>query len=175
MRDGRPAEISSYDLLVGDVLIIDTGDILAADGILFAATDMRQAPHAQLKATGQLTSAFTACTTLTTSGTHQSMSGADWHQIAHRVDESHLTGEADDVFKDAQADAAAMSGSKVLQGSGRMLVTAVGLYSQQGLILGSLAGAGDDGRMKYAPPAASCQPPCQRRTTWAVSMRASCI
>ena len=56
------------------------------------------------------------------------------------MDESHLTGEADDRLKDTHQDPAGLSGSKVLQGSGRLLVTAVGLNSQQGIILGSLSG-----------------------------------
>lgn len=72
-----------------------------------------------------------------------------------RVDESHLTGESDDVLKESPTAAAAaaaanssngastgrsssgmssclcMSGSKVLEGFGRMLVVAVGPNSQQ--------------------------------------------
>jgi len=67
-----------------------------------------------------------------------------------RVDESHLTGESDDVVKEPPSDKAAaagsngsssglssclcMSGSKVLEGFGRMLVLAVGPNSQQGMI-----------------------------------------
>ena len=62
-----------------------------------------------------------------------------------RVDESHLTGEPDDVYKDTRSAAAALSGSKVVQGQGRMLVTAVGLNSQQGLILGSITGQDSSG------------------------------
>ena len=34
IRDGEPSEISSDDLVVGDLLIIDAGDILVADGVL---------------------------------------------------------------------------------------------------------------------------------------------
>ena len=41
LRESKAQQISTYDLLVGDVLLIDTGDILAADGILFQANDMR--------------------------------------------------------------------------------------------------------------------------------------
>ena len=32
-RDGELTEISTYDLLVGDILVVETGDILPADGI----------------------------------------------------------------------------------------------------------------------------------------------
>ncbi len=48
----------------------------------------------------------------------------------HRVDESHLTGESDDVSKDPHTRPTLLGGSKVLSGFGRMLVTAVGPNSQ---------------------------------------------
>ncbi len=57
---------------------------------------------------------------------------------AGRVDESHLTGESDDVLKHADLSPVMLSGSKVLEGYGRMLVTGVGQNSAQGRILGSL-------------------------------------
>lgn len=47
-----------------------------------------------------------------------------------RVDESHLTGESDDVTKDTHSRPTLLGGSKVLSGFGRMLVTAVGPNSQ---------------------------------------------
>lgn len=56
-----------------------------------------------------------------------------------RVDESALTGETEDLIKDPLGDAFMQSGSRVQQGQGRLLVTAVGLNSQQGQILGSLS------------------------------------
>lgn len=62
-----------------------------------------------------------------------------------RVDESHLTGESDDVSKEPSpatstssgvnlSSCMCMSGSKVLEGFGRLLVLAVGPNSQQGII-----------------------------------------
>lgn len=64
----------------------------------------------------------------------------------HRVDESHLTGESDDVLKHSDLSPMLLSGSKILEGYGRMMVTAVGLNSAQGRILGSLTeSAPDDG------------------------------
>ena len=53
-----------------------------------------------------------------------------------RVDESHLTGESEDVIKQVGAAPMCLSGSKVLEGYGRMVVTAVGLNSQSGIISG---------------------------------------
>ena len=60
--------------------------------------------------------------------------------MACRVDESQLTGEADDALKDANSDPLLLSGSKVLEGNGRALVIAVGPNSQAGIIAGLAQG-----------------------------------
>lgn len=65
----------------------------------------------------------------------------DGAELAHRVDESHLTGESDDVLKQADIAPVILSGTKVLEGYGRVLVTGVGTNSAQGRILGSLTDA----------------------------------
>ena len=41
VRGGQEVGISTYDLLVGDVLLVATGDILAADGLLFQGNELR--------------------------------------------------------------------------------------------------------------------------------------
>lgn len=51
-----------------------------------------------------------------------------------RVDESALTGEADDIPRDVNDAQALRSGAKVVSGVGRQLVTAVGKRSQAGSI-----------------------------------------
>ena len=76
-----------------------------------------------------------------------------------RVDESHLTGEADTVGKRPDSAPLMFSGSKVLEGGGRALVTAVGANSQQGIISGMVAGAqeqGDSLRWAAHHPAPDC-------------------
>ena len=45
VRGGKERSISTYDLLVGDVLLIDTGDILPADGLLFESSNLRYGLH----------------------------------------------------------------------------------------------------------------------------------
>ena len=50
------------------------------------------------------------------------------------VDESHMTGESEDVRKSADASPVLLSGSKVLQGRCAALVVAVVMNSQMGLI-----------------------------------------
>nr|XP_020472856.1 plasma membrane calcium-transporting ATPase 3 isoform X2 [Monopterus albus] len=67
-----------------------------------------------------------------------------------KIDESSLTGESDHVRKSVDKDPMLLSGTHVMEGSGRMLVTAVGINSQTGIIF-TLLGAGDveeDGKEK---------------------------
>ncbi|XP_057218980.1 plasma membrane calcium-transporting ATPase 3b isoform X3 [Triplophysa rosa] len=59
-----------------------------------------------------------------------------------KIDESSLTGESDHVRKSADKDPMLLSGTHVMEGSGRMLVTAVGVNSQSGIIF-TLLGAGE--------------------------------
>uniref|UniRef100_A0A9J8DEG1 Calcium-transporting ATPase n=1 Tax=Cyprinus carpio carpio TaxID=630221 RepID=A0A9J8DEG1_CYPCA len=51
-----------------------------------------------------------------------------------KIDESSLTGESDHVKKTADKDPMLLSGTHVMEGSGKMLVTAVGVNSQTGII-----------------------------------------
>ncbi|XP_048409135.1 plasma membrane calcium-transporting ATPase 1-like isoform X4 [Stegostoma tigrinum] len=60
-----------------------------------------------------------------------------------KIDESSLTGESDHVRKSMEKDPMLLSGTHVMEGSGRILVTAVGLNSQTGIIF-TLLGAGSD-------------------------------
>uniref|UniRef100_A0A8C3GA81 Calcium-transporting ATPase n=1 Tax=Cyclopterus lumpus TaxID=8103 RepID=A0A8C3GA81_CYCLU len=59
-----------------------------------------------------------------------------------KIDESSLTGESDHVGKSVDKDPMLLSGTHVMEGSGRMLVTAVGVNSQTGIIF-TLLGAGE--------------------------------
>ncbi|CAL4080522.1 unnamed protein product, partial [Meganyctiphanes norvegica] len=97
-------QIPNNEIVVGDVCQIKYGDMLPADGLLIAGSDLK-------------------------------------------VDESSLTGESDHVVKSLETDVMLLSGTHVMEGSGRMLVTAVGVNSQSGIIM-SLLGAtemNDDG------------------------------
>ncbi|KAG1699331.1 Plasma membrane calcium-transporting ATPase 3 [Nymphon striatum] len=51
-----------------------------------------------------------------------------------KVDESSLTGESDHVKKGENVDPVLLSGTHVMEGSSKMLVTAVGINSQAGII-----------------------------------------
>lgn len=97
IRQGKIHSISIYDLLVGDVMKIDTGEIFPTDGVLINGYNMS-------------------------------------------VDESAMTGESDLVHKQAagpkddnpKLNPFLISGSKVIEGTGEMLVIAVGEKSYQG-------------------------------------------
>uniref|UniRef100_A0A673KXZ1 Calcium-transporting ATPase n=1 Tax=Sinocyclocheilus rhinocerous TaxID=307959 RepID=A0A673KXZ1_9TELE len=60
-----------------------------------------------------------------------------------KIDESSLTGESDHVRKSLEKDPMLLSGTHVMEGSGRMVVSAVGLNSQTGIIF-TLLGASDE-------------------------------
>ncbi|CAH0492823.1 unnamed protein product [Peronospora farinosa] len=90
IRNGQPAEISKWSLVVGDIVRVDLGDIIPADGIVFNAKEMK-------------------------------------------MDESAMTGESDLLSKDAE-NPFLLSGTKVMEGVGKMLVICVGENSQAGII-----------------------------------------
>ncbi|PIO22397.1 hypothetical protein AB205_0111100 [Aquarana catesbeiana] len=59
-----------------------------------------------------------------------------------KIDESSLTGESDQVKKNLEKDPLLLSGTHVMEGSGKMVVTAIGVNSQTGIIF-TLLGAGE--------------------------------
>ncbi|XDA81395.1 hypothetical protein R6Z07M_011298 [Ovis aries] len=59
-----------------------------------------------------------------------------------KIDESSLTGESDHVKKSLERNPMVLSGTHVMEGSGRMVVTAVGINSQTGIIF-TLLGASE--------------------------------
>ncbi|KAJ1074863.1 hypothetical protein K5549_019907, partial [Capra hircus] len=59
-----------------------------------------------------------------------------------KIDESSLMGESDHVKKSLERDPMLLSGTHVMEGSGQMVVTAVGISSQTGIIF-TLSGASE--------------------------------
>jgi len=115
VRSGRTQEINVHDLLVGDVLLVEPGDILPVDGIYISG-----------------------------------------HGV--KCDESSATGESDIMKKTAadevyramengeqlkKLDPFMISGGKVTEGFGRMLVTATGVHSSYGKTMMSLQEGND--------------------------------
>ncbi|XP_010443383.1 PREDICTED: calcium-transporting ATPase 8, plasma membrane-type-like isoform X2 [Camelina sativa] len=96
VRGGRRVEISIYDIVVGDVIPLNIGNQVPADGVLISG-----------------------------------------HSLA--LDESSMTGESKIVNKDAIKDPFLMSGCKVADGNGAMLVTGVGVNTEWGLLMASIS------------------------------------
>ncbi|QHO57259.1 Calcium-transporting ATPase 8, plasma membrane-type [Arachis hypogaea] len=95
IRGGRRIEISIYEIVGGDVIPLNIGNQVPADGILITG-----------------------------------------HSLA--IDESSMTGESKIVHKDSK-DPFLMSGCKVADGSGTMLVTGVGVNTEWGLLMASIS------------------------------------
>ncbi|KNE62166.1 calcium-translocating P-type ATPase, PMCA-type [Allomyces macrogynus ATCC 38327] len=95
LRRGAVTRISVYDILVGDVLTLEPGDILPVDGVFL-------------------------------------------HGHGLRCDESAATGESDAIRKGPDHDMFLLSGSKVIEGTGLCIVTAVGVNSLHGRTMMSM-------------------------------------
>ncbi|KAM4583214.1 plasma membrane calcium-transporting ATPase 2-like isoform 4-T4 [Fundulus diaphanus] len=65
-----------------------------------------------------------------------------------KLDESSLTGESDQVRKSLDKDPMLLSGTHVMEGSGRMVVSAVGVNSQTGIIFTLLGSCEHDDEKK---------------------------
>ncbi|KAI9204520.1 PMCA-type calcium-translocating P-type ATPase [Polychytrium aggregatum] len=89
LRDGNISLISVYNIVVGDILLLESGDILPADGLVLSASSLK-------------------------------------------ADESSATGETDSIKKSPTTDPFLLSGSKIVEGTGRCVITAVGEHSFHG-------------------------------------------
>ncbi|XP_024927246.3 putative calcium-transporting ATPase 13, plasma membrane-type [Ziziphus jujuba] len=96
MRDGRRKEISVFETLVGDVIHLNTGDQVPADGLFLEENCFLQ------------------------------------------VDESSITGESDHIEVNHDQNPFLFSGTNVVVGNGRMLVTSVGMNTNWGRMLSKL-------------------------------------
>ncbi|XP_056166527.1 calcium-transporting ATPase 10, plasma membrane-type-like isoform X1 [Syzygium oleosum] len=95
VRGGRRVEVSIYDIVVGDIIPLNIGNQVPADGVLVSG-----------------------------------------HSLA--IDESSMTGESKIVHKDSRRPFL-MSGCKVADGSGIMLVTSVGINTEWGMLMASIS------------------------------------
>ncbi|KAG7393121.1 hypothetical protein PHYPSEUDO_012457 [Phytophthora pseudosyringae] len=100
IRNGVPAEVGKFGLVVGDVVRVDLGDIVPADGIVFDQKELK-------------------------------------------LDESAMTGESDLMVKNTD-NPFLLSGTKVMEGLGKMLVICVGESSQAGIIKKLILGKDKD-------------------------------
>ncbi|KAL6217453.1 hypothetical protein ACLB2K_010670 [Fragaria x ananassa] len=95
-RDRQRQEISIFNVVVGDVVFLNIGDQIPADGVFLDG-------------------------------------------YSFQVDESSMTGESDYVEVDSTKNPFLLSGAKVADGYGRMLVTSVGMNTAWGEMMSSIS------------------------------------
>ncbi|XP_031274561.1 calcium-transporting ATPase 12, plasma membrane-type-like [Pistacia vera] len=96
VRDARHQQVSLFDLVVGDVVLLRTGDQIPADGLFLKGYRLE-------------------------------------------VDESSMTGENDFVEVNSNHNPFLLSGTKVVDGYGQMLVVSVGMNTTWGRMMSSIA------------------------------------
>ncbi|KAG4996877.1 hypothetical protein AAZX31_10G103100 [Glycine max] len=99
-RDRKRQKVSIYDLVVGDIVHLSTGDQVPADGIYISGYSLV-------------------------------------------IDESSLTGESEPVNIDEERPFL-LSGTKVQDGQGKMIVTTVGMRTEWGKLMETLSEGGED-------------------------------
>lgn len=115
IRSGRTQELSIHDILVGDVLMVEPGDILPVDGIYITGHSVK-------------------CDESSATGESDIMKKTP-AEDAFRAMENHEPLKKMDPFM--------ISGGKVTEGFGRMLVTATGIHSSYGKTMMSLQEANE--------------------------------
>lgn len=120
MRDGRIQEIARREVVVGDVVIVETGDEVPADGHLFASRGL-QVDESSL--TGE------THTDKSAPGASPTPFNAGENKASHAPSErgENLAGEAYPSYM-------LLRSSMILNGSGRMQVTAVGDATEIGKV-----------------------------------------
>lgn len=108
IRSGKSFTISVYDILVGDVLHIEPGDLIPADGVFISGHNVK-------------------CDESSATGESDQMKKTNAEQVLRLLERGHNDSKDLDPF--------IISGSKVLEGVGTYLVTSVGVYSSYGRIL----------------------------------------
>ena len=111
IRSGKPQQVSIYDILVGDIVCMEPGDVLPADGIFIDGYNVK-------------------CD-------ESSVTGESDHVRKHPADEVFRAIQNHEDLRN-KMDCFIISGSKVVEGVGTFLVTATGVNSTYGRVLASL-------------------------------------
>ena len=113
LRDGTIQQIARHDVVVGDVVIVETGDEIPADGQLFEALDL-QVDESSL--TGE---------TLTTKGARILERGERREERGERIPQAEAGAYPEDML---------LRSSLVMNGNGRYVVTAIGDHTEIGKV-----------------------------------------
>ncbi|OOF99761.1 hypothetical protein ASPCADRAFT_393549 [Aspergillus carbonarius ITEM 5010] len=115
VRSGKVSMISIFDVTVGDILHVEPGDSIPADGVLVSGHGVK-------------------CDESSATGESDQMKKTDGHEVGRLISDGRATKKLDPFM---------ISGSKVLEGVGTYLVTSVGPNSTYGRILLSLQESND--------------------------------
>lgn len=115
IRSGKEMMISIFDITVGDILLVEPGDSVPADGVLISGHGIK-------------------CDESSATGESDQMKKTDGFEVSRQIADGTATKKLDPFM---------ISGSKVLEGVGTYLVTSVGKYSSYGRILMSLQESND--------------------------------
>ena len=116
IRSGKSILISVFDVMVGDVLHLESGDSIPADGILINGHGIR-------------------CDESSATGESDAIRKTGGQEVWDRIEEGTATSKLDPFI---------ISGSKVLEGVGTYLVTSVGVNSSFGKIMVGLQTENED-------------------------------
>lgn len=111
IRSGKTQDVSVYDILVGDVVCMNQGDLIPADGIIIESNEIK-------------------CDESSATGESDQMKKTAGKEVYDRI-----TANGGSVVGLEKLDPFVISGAKVLEGTGRYLVTAVGVNSSFGKIM----------------------------------------
>ena len=111
VRSGKTQDISIYDILVGDVVCINQGDLIPADGIIIESNEVK-------------------CDESSATGESDQMKKTAGQEVYDRI-----VANGGSTTGLEKLDPFIISGAKVLEGTGRYLVTAVGQNSSFGKIM----------------------------------------
>lgn len=115
IRSGKEMMISIFDITVGDILLVEPGDSVPADGVLISGHGIK-------------------CDESSATGESDQMKKTDGFEVSRQIADGTATKKLDPFM---------ISGSKILEGVGTYLVTSVGKYSSYGRILMSLQESND--------------------------------
>ena len=116
IRSGKSVLISVFDVMVGDVLHLESGDSIPADGILINGHGIR-------------------CDESSATGESDAMRKTGGQEVWNCIEEGTATSKLDPFI---------ISGSKVLEGVGTYLVTSVGVNSSFGKVMMGLQTENED-------------------------------
>ena len=116
IRSGRTIQVSVYDITVGDVMHLEPGDAVPADGIYIAGHGVK-------------------CDESSATGESDQMKKTPAEEVWQQIQDGTATKKLDPFI---------ISGSKVLEGVGTFVVTSVGVNSSFGKIMMSLQTANED-------------------------------